>query len=761
MNFLVLDLETTGLSAEKGDTIIDIGAIICDEHGIQKTFQTLVHPGNVTVSDFVHKLTGITAEMLVDAPSLEVALAQLREFLGENTYPIIGHNIGFDAGFLNHFGFDFKESDYVDTNDFSTLLFPEISSHSLEVLAHAFHIEHTEKHRALGDVHACYELLRYLKKKMNSFDVSVHNDIQNCLEKSTWGGRYFFSMTLPLPDGNSEEEHPVESPDLPFAEKEASLLQRALSKHLCSAEKTFFALPPFLPYPKMLLEGCEDRSLTNCIVLGSIQDTEVFKDHFKKNVLFLDKYANLFSREKFRKQRQSVAMKDDEVMLYLRDILGQFTDSFCPSNTLTLTHKERTIISRYAIHEDDYVEYSSELDAYFAKFTVIISPYQHFFFGPFHTCLQKRSNRIILNSMCMEPQIVDVFRRSFSFDSVRYFMQKISTASSANMCVAYQEMCTTLFEKISKKLKTANLMQQECSSFADEMADFQVFTDRFTQAMESEISTDKEKMMHLTQFKNTLNECIQGDTERFQYVKSYNNQITIFSEPRSISTVKDLLIHEANLSFVDSTFNEDFSYFIPADEYYALEENEVMDIIKTALHFESPKDTDSLKFLEKDDCTYFPLHTDLEKKSVVLCNTGAKLEKLFESYLAEASGKNCAVIAFGKSGGSNKVVHQFSEAQSAVLLTKFQEFAFMSKKSEIDALLLHSLPFPNVQGMYYDDKYSNTFAAFTIPITKKQLLESLCTFSAMSQGKKKTVYFFDSRMFTKEYGKEIVKPYVE
>jgi len=290
--------------------------------------------------------------MLVDAPSLEVALTQLREFLGENTYPIIGHNIGFDAGFLNHFGFDFKESDYVDTNDFSTLLFPEISSHSLEVLAHAFQIEHTEKHRALGDVHACYELLKYLKEKTNSFDETVHEEIRACLEKSTWGGRHFFQMSLPHPDVQREIEKPLEESTKAFAEKEAALLQRALSKHLCSAEKTFFALPPFLPYPKMLLEGCKERNLTNCIVLGSVQDTEVFKDLYGKNVLYLDKYANLFSREKFRKQRTLQTMKDNEVMLYLRDILGQFTDSFCPSNTLTLTHKERTIISRYAIHED-------------------------------------------------------------------------------------------------------------------------------------------------------------------------------------------------------------------------------------------------------------------------------------------------------------------------------------------------------------------------------------------------------------------------
>ncbi|WP_375748821.1 PolC-type DNA polymerase III [Vibrio sp. HN007] len=95
---IVLDFETTGLSPNMGDRAIEIGAVKLVDGEVTNTFQQLMNPG-FRVSGFIEGYTGITNNMLRDAPSCEEVMAEFAEFIGDSA--LVAHNASFDKRFLD------------------------------------------------------------------------------------------------------------------------------------------------------------------------------------------------------------------------------------------------------------------------------------------------------------------------------------------------------------------------------------------------------------------------------------------------------------------------------------------------------------------------------------------------------------------------------------------------------------------------------------------------------------------------------------
>ena len=94
--YVAFDLETTGLSAQT-DVIIEIGAVIYRDGEIFDRFQSFVNP-HQRLTQKIIDLTGITDDMLKDAPDIEDVLPKFLEFCGER--PLAAHNADFDVGFV-------------------------------------------------------------------------------------------------------------------------------------------------------------------------------------------------------------------------------------------------------------------------------------------------------------------------------------------------------------------------------------------------------------------------------------------------------------------------------------------------------------------------------------------------------------------------------------------------------------------------------------------------------------------------------------
>jgi DNA polymerase-3 subunit epsilon len=97
---ILLDTETTGLSHEKGDRIVDIACIELMNHvPTGRTYQTYVNPEDRLMNSEATAISGITDDFLVDKPLFRDIVDDFLEFVGDATLVI--HNAKFDVGFLN------------------------------------------------------------------------------------------------------------------------------------------------------------------------------------------------------------------------------------------------------------------------------------------------------------------------------------------------------------------------------------------------------------------------------------------------------------------------------------------------------------------------------------------------------------------------------------------------------------------------------------------------------------------------------------
>lgn len=192
--FILLDLETTGFDPVT-DAIIEVAAIRVEQGEIVDRFEYLTHPER-DLPPTVIGITRISNEMLKDAPSFENIKDELVSFLGN--LPIIGHNISFDLSFLRERNVAKKNSE-LDTFALSTLLLPKQSTYALEALSDKFSISHTEKHRAMGDVLANFDLWNILKEKAVEIQTAEREGLQNIFQKSTWIGAQFFTYCWQYP----------------------------------------------------------------------------------------------------------------------------------------------------------------------------------------------------------------------------------------------------------------------------------------------------------------------------------------------------------------------------------------------------------------------------------------------------------------------------------------------------------------------------------------------------------------------------------
>ncbi|MCL2619292.1 MAG: PolC-type DNA polymerase III, partial [Defluviitaleaceae bacterium] len=164
--FVVFDLETTGLDAEN-DGIIEIGAVKICGGKVTDRFGTFVNPKR-TISAKITELTGITHDMVEGAPQIAEAFALFTDFVGGAV--LVAHNADFDIGFINaaarRLGTTVPNTS-LDTLKLARMLFPDLKRHKLGVVAEHLGITLENAHRAVDDAGAtaeifmrCLELLR-------------------------------------------------------------------------------------------------------------------------------------------------------------------------------------------------------------------------------------------------------------------------------------------------------------------------------------------------------------------------------------------------------------------------------------------------------------------------------------------------------------------------------------------------------------------------------------------------------------------------
>lgn len=177
--YIVFDVETTGLSATY-DKIIELAAVKIHDGNIIDKFERFVNP-HQTLSATTIDLTGITDDMVRDAPELSDVTREFHEFIGDAI--VVAHNASFDMGFLyeayRQSGIDKNDHPVIDTLELARFLHPELKNHRLGTLAKRFNIELTQAHRAIYDCEATGYLLMHLLKEAEQKGILNHMQLND------------------------------------------------------------------------------------------------------------------------------------------------------------------------------------------------------------------------------------------------------------------------------------------------------------------------------------------------------------------------------------------------------------------------------------------------------------------------------------------------------------------------------------------------------------------------------------------------------
>lgn len=178
--FVVIDVETTGNSPSKGDKIIQLAAVVIENDQITEKYSTYINP-NKDIPLFIEQLTGITNDIVQDAPPFFEVAPKIKELL-QNAY-FVAHNVLFDLAFiqeeLKNCGYQGFVGKKIDTVELSRILLPTSDSFKLNFLAKNFSFKHENPHQADSDAHVTAELLLALFAKLEQLPAQTIKKIRS------------------------------------------------------------------------------------------------------------------------------------------------------------------------------------------------------------------------------------------------------------------------------------------------------------------------------------------------------------------------------------------------------------------------------------------------------------------------------------------------------------------------------------------------------------------------------------------------------
>lgn len=173
--FTIVDIETTGGMSAR-DRITEIAMVKVVNGEIVDSYETLINPQR-SIPTEITRITGITNDMVTDAPKFYEIAKRIVEFTEDSVF--VAHNVRFDYNFIRE---EFKSLGYtysrkvLCTVKLSRKAFPGLRSYSLGNLIEHFGIRVANRHRAMDDVLATYDVFKRILD-----GGKVESDLENML----------------------------------------------------------------------------------------------------------------------------------------------------------------------------------------------------------------------------------------------------------------------------------------------------------------------------------------------------------------------------------------------------------------------------------------------------------------------------------------------------------------------------------------------------------------------------------------------------
>lgn len=234
--FVVVDIETTGSIPEK-HAILEIGAVKVRQGQIVDRFETLVNPDQ-EIPPFIQGLTGITPDMVADAPTIDEAMRRFWEFLGDDVF--VAHFAPFDFRFLSTvtkklLGEGLGNAQLC-TCRLARKLLPQLRRKNLDSVCEYFNISIQSRHRAMGDAEATAHILLAFLAMLKADGTTT---LGKLMEYHQRGGKRYGDLKVPFPEHRLND-----SPQRPgvylMRDEKGEILYIGKAKNLRKRLKSYF-----------------------------------------------------------------------------------------------------------------------------------------------------------------------------------------------------------------------------------------------------------------------------------------------------------------------------------------------------------------------------------------------------------------------------------------------------------------------------------------------------------------------------------------
>ena len=196
--WLFLDVETTGSTATR-DRVTEVAWVLLDgETGQVSKESHLVNP-DARIPAFIQQLTGITDDMVADAPRFSAIAPRLAAAMDGAVF--VAHNARFDYGFVKN---EFKRigqsvrAPVLCSVKLSRLFFPAEKRHNLDAVMARHQLQADSRHRALTDADLIYQFWLDLQQRFGP--QKVLDAAKSLISQSSWPSHLDADALDEMPD---------------------------------------------------------------------------------------------------------------------------------------------------------------------------------------------------------------------------------------------------------------------------------------------------------------------------------------------------------------------------------------------------------------------------------------------------------------------------------------------------------------------------------------------------------------------------------
>lgn len=310
MNFVIIDVETTG-GHTKDAKITELAIYKHDGKKILDRFHSLINPEQ-SIPEFIVRLTGITDQMVADAPKFYEIAKEVLAFCEGCVF--VAHNVAFDYGmFRSEFkrlGYEFRMPQLCTVRA-ARIVLPGHASYSLGKICSDLGIPNTARHRADGDARATAELFSILFEKDKN---ELRTFIQDILNQKAVNPNLSLESIEELPNKTGVYKLYNEFNQLIYIGKSIHIKKR-IEQHLRNTKTA--------KGQQMIQEICRvEYELTGSELIAMLLESALIKEHkpiynrkLRKSLFPFGLYDQLDIDGYIRLKIESTAKKTEEPLM--------------------------------------------------------------------------------------------------------------------------------------------------------------------------------------------------------------------------------------------------------------------------------------------------------------------------------------------------------------------------------------------------------------------------------------------------------------